>query len=352
MERRSRHSYFESIVSGRNESVAALLLKFFLIVLSYPYMLFIRLRNFFYDKGVFKSFKVNCPVISVGNITLGGTGKTPFVEWLCRYLSGRGRKPVIISRGYGARTGESADEFKVLLSNLPSAKHIANPDRVQAAQKALSELKADCLILDDAFSHRRLERDFDILLLDVFAPFGYGCIFPGGFLREPIESAARADMLILTRADLVDEEYLADFEDKLKRFFPGKPIVRAIHNPVKIREIYSGKEFAPEWLSGKKVYAFCGIGNPAAFEETLKKLGADVVKLHAFDDHYNYKEEDVRRIISKSRESNAEIILTTQKDAVKINQLKYDAKICEILIRMELVIGTGEVEKRVDWFFD
>jgi tetraacyldisaccharide 4'-kinase len=336
------------VVSGKNDTTAALLLRAFLTLLSYPYSLVIRARNALYDGGALRSYKAAVPVISVGNITLGGTGKTPFVEWLCRYLAGKGAKPVILSRGYGRVRDETNDEFRLMAANLPGVGHLAGPDRVASARRAESELHADCIILDDGFSHRRLKRDLDILLLDVFKPFGYGRLFPGGLLREPIEAARRADMFVLTRCDLVEEDYLEDFEDKLKRFFPTKPIARAVHRPLKVREISSGDEHPPEWLADRSVYAFCGIGNPAAFRATIEKLGASVLNFNAYPDHASYDREDVSHIRAASAESGAEIILTTQKDGVKIGGFRNTAGMYELLIGLEIVGGIEELTERVD----
>jgi len=343
----ARSSYFISVISGKNASAGALILRLLLRAFSYPYSLFMRIRNLLYDKNILKSVSARCPVISVGNITLGGTGKTPCVQWLCRKLSDKGNKPVILSRGFGAKKGEINDEYKVLLSNLPSVSHIANPNRVSSAERAVKEFDADCLVLDDGFSHRRLKREIDILLLDSLVPYGYGRLLPAGLLREPIASTRRADVIILTHSDLVDGDYLNDFEDKLKRLFPAKPVLREIHKPVKIREICSLKEYPPDWIKGKNIYAFCGTGNPEAFEKTLKKLGAGVIELKIFSDHYIYKAEDVDQIISDAKSASAEIILTTQKDAVKIKTFKKCDSVYELIISFEVVRGAPELEARI-----
>ena len=347
MNKRTPSSYFVSVISGKNASGGAMLLKPLLRALSYPYSLFIRVRNFLYDKNILKSTSARCPVMSVGNITLGGTGKTSCVQWLCRMLSEKGHNAVILSRGYGAEKGEINDEYKVLLSNLPTVSHIANRDRVSSAERAVKEFDADCLVLDDGFSHRRLRRDIDILLLDALVPYGYGHLLPAGLLREPLTSTRRADVIILTHSDLVDGDYLDDFEDKLKRLFPARPILREIHKPVRIREIHSLKEYPPEWIKGKSIYAFCGIGNPEAFEKTLKKLGANVFEMKVFSDHHIYKAEDVDQIISDAKSTSAEIVLTTQKDAVKIKTFKKCYPVYELIVSFEVVRGASELEARI-----
>jgi len=344
----SGYQYFESVVSGRNVTVSALLLRSFLTGLSFPYSLFMRGRNALYNKGLLRPRSAGVPVISVGNITLGGTGKTPFVEWVCRYLLQKGRSPVVLSRGYGRGGEDSNDEFKVLAANLPGLQQISHPDRVGSARKAVSDLCADCIVLDDGFSHRRLKRNLDILLLDIFKPFGYGRVFPGGLLREPIEAAERADILVITRTELVEAEYLADFEDKLKRFFPDKPIVTAVHRPVKVRDIFSGKEYPPDWIAGKNVYAFCGIGNPAAFGKTIESRGAVLQELRAYGDHYIYKREDLSQVLSGAGKRGSEIILTTQKDGVKIRTLESDVPIYELIIRSEVVNGLSGLQERIE----
>src|SRR5436190_16306424 len=199
-------SQFRDLVSGHWKGPLAIVLRGALWMLAHPYGWIVRRRNARFDRGLVQPTKVAAPVISVGNLTVGGTGKSPFVAWLARWFLDRGTSVTIISRGYGSRGGKPNDEALELAARLPGVPHLQNPDRIAAANQALATNPAQVLILDDGFQHRRLARDLDIVLLDALAPFGYGHLLPRGLLREPIESLARAQVVALSRSDAVDAE--------------------------------------------------------------------------------------------------------------------------------------------------
>ena len=283
-----------------------------------PYRVGIGLRNLGYDRGYLKSFVAEVPVVSVGNLTLGGTGKTPFVEYVARWYRNRHLRPVILSRGYGADPGGRNDEGRVLEQNLPDVPNLEDRDRVALARIAVEELEADLLILDDGFQHRRLRRDLDIVLLDATEPFGLGRIFPRGLLREPLSSLRRADVVVLSRADLCDDEGREAIRRRVEGNHPGVPWVEAGHRP-KSWQNADGEPLLLDALAGSSVVAFCGIGNPDAFRRTLEGIGCRVVAFRVLADHFRYDRDSVRQLRDWIAGQKADVSVTTQKDLVKLN---------------------------------
>src|SRR5262249_6755218 len=199
-----RPSDFRELVSGQRRGIKAGLLRAGLRIAETPYSLAMRTRNLWYNLGQ-SSSRVEAKVISVGNLTLGGTGKTPMVEWLGRWFRKRGVRVAIVSRGYGAEDGVLNDEALELEQKLPDVPHLQNADRVAASRVAIEEFASQVILLDDAFQHRRIARDLDIVLLDALEPFGFDHVFPRGTLREPLEGLARASFVVLTRADMAGD---------------------------------------------------------------------------------------------------------------------------------------------------
>lgn len=272
-------------------------------------------RNALFDAGR-DVHRAAAPVVSVGNLTLGGTGKTPMVEWLARWYRERDVRVCLISRGYG-RADAVNDEALVLEENLPDVPHLQDPDRVRLAGIAVEELEAELLILDDGFQHRRLARDLDIVLLDALEPFGLGRIFPRGLLREPASSLKRADVVVVSRADLVPPDRRSLIREEAKHYAGDAPILEARHAP---RDLIDGEGIASplDGLESRAVAAFCGIGNPEGFRRTLELLGCRVVDLRVFPDHHPYSAADVEELSRWADASGADLILTTQKDLVKL----------------------------------
>ena len=275
-----------------------------------------RTRLALYRRGTFRTTKLDRPVISVGNITAGGTGKTPLVEWVAKTLASRGQKVCILTRGYGrenpqrqvvvsdgskilATPGEAGDEPYLLATKLlGSAAVICNIDRATAGRYAIETFNTDCFVLDDGFQHLRLARDLDIVVVDATNPFGAGQL-----LREPSSSLIRADCIVLTRCDQ------AGNTDDLA-FIRGpvfKSRMKAINAPV---------------TSGP-VAAFCAVGNPESFFEQLRKHGYELAYVKAFTDHHVYTQTDVDELIEKAKSSGATSLLTTAKDAVKLQSLSF-----------------------------
>jgi tetraacyldisaccharide 4'-kinase len=263
-----------------------------------------------------RSHRAAVPVISVGNITLGGTGKTPMVEWIARWYRRRGVRVTLISRGYG-HAGGINDEGLVLEENLPDVPHLQDPDRVKLAAIATLELDTELIILDDGFQHRRLARDLDLVMLDALDPFGLGKLFPRGLLREPIRSLRRASAVVLSRADLLDPSQRELIRRTVERTAPSLPFIETRHAPLDLID-GEGHVYPLEELAGKEIAAFCGIGNPEGFRRTLVPLCRHVSDLKVFPDHHPYDAGDVRFLTDWATRLGANLALTTQKDLVKL----------------------------------
>jgi len=320
---------YRRLISGEGRGLVPSLLRMLLGVAAAGYSPAVRLRNFFYSKGFFKAHCVNLPVFCVGNITVGGTGKTPLVVWLCKRIISSskfgisGSECAILTRGYKAAQNPRAatenfkDEVAILAESCPGAKVVVNPDRVVGAAQAIGNFGAKVLIMDDGFQHRRLARDLDIVAIDATRPFGYGRLFPAGLLREPVESLKRAGAVVITRCDQVAEAELHDLERKLRAINPDMVIARSVHSVVRARTA-NGQELGLEQLQGKKIFAFCGIGNPEAFLSTVRSLGCELVGSSIYDDHYHYTQRCLDEIYERAARLRADLMLTTQKDWTKI----------------------------------
>jgi tetraacyldisaccharide 4'-kinase len=299
----------------------------------------VRWRNRQFDTGKREVQRVDVPVISVGNLTVGGTGKTPMVEWLARWFRERGVRVALISRGYGAEAGARNDEALELEQKLPDVPHLQNPDRVEAARTAIDEFETQLILLDDAFQHRRIHRDLNIVLIDALEPFGYGHLLPRGLLREPVASLNRADVIVLSRSDAVDEAARAMIRSTAMKHAPQATWLEVAHRPQSLLSS-AGEELAIDSLHGQRVAAFCGIGNPAGFRHTLGELGADVVGFREFPDHHAYQRGDIDALSSWARDLRADAIICTHKDLVKVGVEQLGA--CPLFaLRIGLAVSHG-----------
>ena len=277
----------------------------------------VRWRNRRYDTGRAEICRVGVPVVSVGNLTLGGTGKTPMVEWLARWFRRHGVRVTIISRGYGAKAGARNDEALELQQRLPDVPHLQNPDRVAAARTAIGEFACQLILLDDGFQHRRLARDLDIVLLDALEPFGFGHVFPRGTLREPLAGLRRAHVVALSRADMLEPPQREEIWRTVRRHNPQAAHLEVTHaaqalissggreEPLESLASSTGVSPVATSVSGTgvspvtcRVAAFCGIGNPAGFRHTLQACGCQVVDFREFPDHHPYNRADVESLAS------------------------------------------------------
>ena len=307
---------FHALIRGDARGVGAALARAGLWWARLPYGAGTWARNRLFDLGLRKPTRVQVPVVSVGNLTLGGTGKTPCVEYVAGFYRDLGLSVAVLSRGYGAATGRN-DEAMVLEENLPDVPHLQGPDRVGLAQTAIEELESEVLVLDDGFQHRRLARDLDVVLIDVTRPLRCEYLFPRGLLREPVGSLKRAGLVVLTRADQAGSDSLDTQRRWLQERFPALPVATAVHAPVALVGADDTRDETD--LTGKPVGAFCGIGNPEAFRRTLTDLGADVVAFQPFPDHHPYTRADVDDLRTWAATLPPDAaVATTQKDLVKL----------------------------------
>jgi tetraacyldisaccharide 4'-kinase len=258
-------------------------------------------------------------VVSIGNITTGGTGKTPVTRWLAEKLIAAGLRPAVLLRGY-----KGGDEQKLLQSQLPSIPVHANPSRIDGAQEVLKTEKIDLFILDDGFQHRKIHRDFDLVLIDASNPFGFGHVLPRGLLREPMDGLSRAHAFLITHAEL---GCLPEIEQTLRRFNPDAPIYRSRHVATGLQD-----------LSGQKVLVFCGIGNPSSFLKQIESTGATIVNSRAFNDHHQYSAEDLTNLRNRARMAGAEALVTTEKDWVKLADIVDQVGDLPPIVRAQLTI--------------
>jgi tetraacyldisaccharide 4'-kinase len=312
-----RAEAWNALIRGTTRGPVAALTRAGLWWVRIPYAVGVGARNRLFDQGWKKSAKAGVPVVSIGNLTLGGTGKTPCVEYVAGFYRELGMQVAILSRGYGSNDGRPNDEAMVLDENLPDVPHLQGRDRVALAATAVEELESEILVLDDGFQHRRLARDLEIVLIDATRPLCDEYLFPRGTLREPVSSLKRAGLAILTRCDQVEANEVQAQRDWLRTRFPELPIATTIHAPLEL--VGTDEAEAIETLRGRSVGGFCGIGNPAAFQRTLEDLGANVVAFRTYADHHPYTRADVddlRRWAETLPKDTT--IATTQKDFVKL----------------------------------
>jgi tetraacyldisaccharide 4'-kinase len=327
---------YRSIVSGVAGGPGPAVVRGLLRIASGPYSAAVRLRNRLYDRNVLAVHSAEAVVVSIGNLTTGGTGKTPLVIWLANALIRKGICCAILTRGYRTRRGVLSDEPALLAKACGGAAVIVDPDRVAGAQKAMRLHQAQVLILDDGFQHRRLGRDLDLVAIDATCPFGFGKILPAGLLREPVQSLQRADAVIITRFDLAGEEQMTRLEEDIRRVRPQMEIFRAVHRHTEART-FQARPMKIADLAGKKVFVFCGIGNPMAFLRSVESLGCILAGKEIFDDHHPYSPEDLERIVRQAKRAGADLILTTEKDWVKAALLAADkSEIPLLYLTMEL----------------
>jgi len=343
---------------------------------SFAYGAIVALRNQLYDRGILKQVQLPCPVISIGNITAGGTGKTPMTVLTANGLKARGFRPAVLSRGYGGRLTtsgnivsagagillspeEAGDEPVLIATATPGIPMLTGPDRFVSGKLAIEKFGVDVLVLDDAFQHRRLFRNVNIVLLDEDRFFGNGRLLPAGPLRELPAALNRADLIVKTGTSRGEKEWKKTGVPK------GTPVFRARYQPL---EIIQGKDkslplinsvpgrsvetiqvqgnnnqtFPPGALRDKKLYAFTGIAAPDKFRNTLEELGAKIIKFLAFPDHYFYKQDDVQAIAEEAKALNAEMVITTEKDGVKLLEFQdFYREIAVLRVRLQIEPDEG-----------
>ncbi len=284
-----------------------------LIPFSIIYCILAALRNFFYRRGIFKQYALGAKVISVGNITWGGTGKTPLVAFIAKELLKEGKKPAILLRGYGR------DEIELFSRLVPKVPIMAGKDRVKTGRQAIQGHSVDTLLLDDGFQYRRLKRDMDIVCIDATNAFGNGLVIPAGSMREGLGGLKRADVFLITKADLVSDQHgLEDLETRLKKINPRAIIVKSIHKVQHVCKLSDEQLVDVAHLKNKNVVLVSAIGAPVSFEKTVLNLGLRVARHFAFRDHHWYREKDLKKIEDYCAKNKIDTIVTTEKDAVRL----------------------------------
>ena len=338
----------------------------FLFMASLVYGGIVKLREFCYKAGIIKSKRLPCTIISIGNITVGGTGKTPMTIKVAQIIRNLGYKVAIISRGYkgGAeKTGgivsnghtilmepdKAGDEPFMMASKLKDIPVVVGQNRFEAGCLTIQEFNPDVIVLDDAFQHLNQKRDIDIVLLDCGHPFGNNYLLPRGILREPISALKRGDTFVLTRSDSAPDYIRQVTVDKIKNLAPGKPVFRSfyvpnLYKPINNKNSMSGIElqnFDSGLLHGRRVVAFSGLAGNNDFRRTVENLKCDLIDFFEFPDHHKYTKTDLQTIMQSSINAQAEFILTTEKDYVRISgETSWPVEL--VVVGIELSLGDDE----------
>ena len=307
-------SIFHRIVAGQ-AGVWAIPARALLRMAEGVYSAGVAIRNRRYDRAAAPAV-MPVPVISVGNLTAGGTGKTPLVIDLVGRLERMGFSPAVVSRGYKATHDQPNDEERMIRTKCPSVVCVSNPDRVLAAEIACGRYGADVIVLDDAFQHRRIHRALDFVAIDASCPFGWGHLLPRGLLREPVRNLARAHVVVITRCDQVSAVQLAAVDERVRRVAPNALHVQCTHQIVGIERLNGTP--ADESLEGKRAVLFAGIGRPEAFATTVRSVGIEVVGERWWGDHHRYRRGDIDSMLKAGRLPPHDVLLTTEKDAAKL----------------------------------
>jgi len=312
----SESPLYRRIMSGETGAWASPL-RAGLWVAAWAYRAAVNRRNRAYDTQPARAVKLPVPVISIGNITAGGTGKTPLVLDVVRRLQERGRRPAVVSRGYKSRSDQGADELLLVRRRFGNVVTVADADRVAGGLKAI-EHGADTIVLDDAFQHRRVRRDLDVVTVDATCPFGYGHLLPRGVLREPLSSLVRADLFVLSRTDMVSADRTEAIGDALRRYNPDASILRSCHRPTHLSQLDGGR-LSLSALQDRKVLCVAGIGNPGAFVGTTEQIGATPIHCVRLSDHASYNAAVYSSLAGVAKRfPDAEYLVTTEKDLVKL----------------------------------
>ena len=336
------------LITNPKASLPVVCLRQVLRLASLPYLVAISTRNLAYRLGWKRSFRSRLKVISVGNLSVGGTGKTPTVAWLAQWLRERDLRVAILSRGYGQLDSGQNDEALELELQLPDVPHLQHWDRVASAELADEELDMQVLLLDDGFQHRRLARDLDIVLIDASESRLALRLLPGGLLREPFSSLRRAEVVIFTRCDQATAEAINGLSQCVLRYNPQITIVHASHRPDRV-DVYSSDSVSLEELKGKRALAFCAIGSPGSFFATLTSLGVTLVEQRTWPDHHAYSADDVRQLVAWTEQTtDIDWVLCTLKDWVKLQMGKIGhVRLGALVVELEVTEGREVLEQRL-----
>lgn len=304
-------------------------------IASLIYFLGLIIHRLLYKTGILKVKSLPCPVISIGNIVWGGTGKTPIVEYVGRFYLNRRKTPLILMRGYGV------DENKQLAKQLPDAKFGVGPDRFQEAEKILKKGPVDVAILDDGFQHWKLKRDLDIVSINVLNPFGNYALIPRGILREPLSSLGRASIVVLTDVNLTPRKELEDLKVKIRSISPKIEFIEAYREPLYFYRPESRERIQVGRLHGQRVTSFSGIGTPRSFQMLLNQIGLRTVRNFEYSDHHHYTDEELKEIVRVKEASESNEVITTEKDFYRCEKsMRHIVK--PLILKVRLRLTTGE----------
>ena len=364
--------FFLEVIRERRHDMVGTFLKAVLFTASRFYRRAVMFRLWMYDNRVIRNRAIGCLVVSIGNVTCGGTGKTPVVEVFARTLSQKGRRVAILSRGYRSRdrsiltklrkkfsskkmevpprvvsdgknllldSVRAGDEPFMLASNLKNVVVLVDKDRVKSGLYAIEEFGTDTLILDDGFQYLNLKAHINILLVDSTAPFDNHHVLPRGLLREPIKNIRRADYIFLTKSD--GSARLRHLKAFLRRQNHLAEIIECCHKPQYLEDVFQrGNRLPLEYLKGRKVASISAIANPASFNAFLSELGGNIVEEVHFADHHRYRQQEMIDFINQAKASGAEMIVTTEKDAVRIPRLdRRDIPILFLRVQIDILSG-------------
>ncbi|MDO8684355.1 MAG: tetraacyldisaccharide 4'-kinase [Armatimonadota bacterium] len=326
------------VISGRAKGPGPCALRVGLSFLSCIYLVGLKLFLLPYRFGIRKRRRLPCPVISVGNITFGGTGKTPTVRTIAAELAACGLHPALLSRGHGGTESGGAaivsdgetrllsaeqcgDEPAMLADLLPGVPVIIGKNRYKTGKSAIEQFDPGVILLDDGLQYWQLHRDLDIVLINAVEPFGYGRLMPRGALREPLSGLRRAGVIVITNSDKVSAESLTETKARISWHAPKSLVIEAIHRPFSLRDV-GGEKLSLDWLRGRRVCVMCSIGVPGLFAESITSLGAEVVYRVDFPDHHLWKSREIEQIAEKALAAGAEVLVTTEKDMVKLPEVE------------------------------
>lgn len=344
-----------------------------LFAFSKVYQAAIKLRRFLYDVRILRDSTLGVQVITIGNLTVGGTGKTPVVEKFARELTDQGRKVAILSRGYRSKppplanrlvnklllrddrtpprvvsdgknllldSETAGDEPHMLASNLKDVVVLVDKDRVKSGRYAIEKFGCDILLLDDGFQYWKLAgRRRDIVLVDYQQPFGNEHLLPRGTLREPPDHLSRADTIFITKVD----GDTASLRARIQRCNPTAGIIECVHRPLYFENVFTGERVGLELLKGRRVATLSGIAQPESFEQGVTKLGADLVYTKRFADHHRFRQQEILNVINRAKKRQAEFIITTQKDAVRFPKLdRRDLPMYFMRVEINIISGAKD----------
>ncbi|MDD2752674.1 MAG: tetraacyldisaccharide 4'-kinase [Candidatus Omnitrophica bacterium] len=340
---------FYNLATDQYTGPVAALAKFLLFLISLVYLLVIKILSTWQLR---RAVRLNCKVISVGNITLGGTGKTTLVEYIAEFLRKEGHKVAILTRGYGRKLSPKAgcstpyetmgDEPFMLASNLGNIPVIVDSNRIRAAGCAIRDYAVDTVILDDGLQQWRIKKDLEITAIDAQSGLGNRRLIPRGILREPLSALKRTDIFLFTKVNLYPAIEKTKFF--LKQINPRAEVFTSLHQPVGFYVLGKKQElFDLSSLKGKSVVLFSGIGDPLSFENLILGLGAKIGQVFRFSDHYHYQQQDLEKIFREAKIKHLDTIITTEKDAARISYLQIKADSLQLLVlRIKLKVNENE----------